>query len=1213
MAQPHSELMALPELDGMLVEVIATGVNGRVEGFGPQGSPMVHTFDGKFIEVPHDQLREMKVPPLEEGGFDMCWPHDDEPLQNFQLNLVDLVSERGYCIVQTFSDAGTEAMEAADEIEEWQRVRPELEAAKLGDDNVTKVAYLEADFPDLEPTTAMQGLDRHLTQVALLLEPVTEDMLDFKFFGRTIGMVRTYMTEGEEKDLEVDPLEEEDIEDGEVERHLQFLRRRKICMLLSVENEGGELVLKPQEGYGMDETRIPLGKNKLFIFRHDWMGYSYQPQGLSLALQSWILSPAIDTSQITFNKSLLELDHDELDLSGPGGSQPPQQARAVGVAAIQQRNGGGSQSWEKFWNMAMTCTDAQLDCPIARFDPGVYYDPTSAGGGGTTYTKHGAFFELDEILTFDNAFFGICADEAMVMAPSQRVLCETVVDCLFRGGYTMESANGENIGIYKGDNCGCMDWMQQVSDLKRTGQWADRYDWMAISYSSSIQAARMAYVLGLKGATRSCDTACSASLAAMSCAFGDMRLAEPGVGMERAFVGGVGTLVHVIAYIGFCAQGMLSHKGRSFTFDAGSDGYARGEGSGSALLQISGDKGFKQQCIATVVGCICNSDGKSATLTAPNGPAQQEIIRYNMLCGGISVDHVNVAECHGTGTALGDPIEVGALLTVLGRRELPIGLVSTKSHVGHTEAAAGISGFAKVCHMLRFATTPNVHLRELNPHLDTNGFPVQFNSELLTSGYAAGNVGVSSFGVGGTNARADVWGKSIGGAKSIKKLAKDVVEYYTVQCPRCLGSMCWLCGVAVPKCVERGKHYCSLIRGEFADYDYCSSCYAGDFEYGLPLEDTRKRGADTKVYIVGSWDAYSQMWPMDRTSPSEFECAVKLGESRCEQFNFVLNRDRSRTIYPVLQKSNANSHIEGPDDGSNERRWQINGRDTETPAGTIFKIKFVWEECSKKISWQQDDESVDCTLIDSQEHSYYLSGPWNQFNLQEMNSRADGSGTHVSHLWMPSSGLTEFQIVRDRDWSQVIYPRAIDGDHETVAGPDEHGDGKYFSRQGLGREKVSVELTVLDGAITVSAATLADAITWTGSCEPRQYFLTGPINCWTYTRMMPDMLTPGVFRSRFSSCHGLEFQIQIDKDSNLTMYPEVHGSSMGSGFLRGPDGNGRRNCWLLDRYDLNPTTFEIVLNLNEKDRRHMVTWEVVESPTDEPKALEGGDEVAGKT
>jgi acyl transferase domain-containing protein len=230
---------------------------------------------------------------------------------------------------------------------------------------------------------------------------------------------------------------------------------------------------------------------------------------------------------------------------------------------------------------------------------------------------------------------------------------------------------------------------------------------------------------------------------------------------------GSNTLIAAGSYISLSGPGMLTSNGRCFTFDHSADGFARGEGIGSIKFKVTVDCLEAMGSYAKLIGACVNQDGRSASMTAPHGPSQQEVIRNSMREGGLSTANITIAECHGTGTALGDPIEVGALRGIFkAGRSIPFMKTSAKTNIGHLEAAAGVAGLIKCIIMLNYSTgAPNCHLLVLNPHLDVAGYPVYFETESVDFGHNSGLTGVSSFGFGGTNARADVWGHATKGAR----------------------------------------------------------------------------------------------------------------------------------------------------------------------------------------------------------------------------------------------------------------------------------------------------------------------------------------------------------------------------------------------------------------------------------------------------------------
>jgi len=241
-------------------------------------------------------------------------------------------------------------------------------------------------------------------------------------------------------------------------------------------------------------------------------------------------------------------------------------------------------------------------------------------------------------------------------------------------------------------------------------------------------------------------------------------------GLRLSLVVGINTLIGAITYISLSGPGMLTRKGRCFTFDHSADGYGRGEGIGGMNLKKCATEFAAMGRLAMLIGSCVNQDGRSASMTAPHGPSQQDVIRASMREAGLNAYEISVAECHGTGTALGDPIEVGSLRGVMkqDRGEVPLLTTSAKSNIGHLEAGAGIAGIIKCIMMLRHSVgAPNQHLLELNPHLDLEGFPIAMEVEPADFGHNSGISGVSSFGFGGTNARADMWGHCVRGPRAV--------------------------------------------------------------------------------------------------------------------------------------------------------------------------------------------------------------------------------------------------------------------------------------------------------------------------------------------------------------------------------------------------------------------------------------------------------------
>jgi len=625
------------------------------------------------------------------------------------------------------------------------------------------------------------ALDRELTNMGLLLGPAAESAFGFTPYSRSNALVRTaYPPEQLDRP---GGLEDGDYHNQTVEKFLAWVLRRRLSMLYLVENEGGTLELYPKEHLGMEPVRLPLKSARMVIFRHDIMGYSYQPQGdNSLALQTWLLDVP---KEVKF-----------FELARPPGVQGVER---VLLSAATERFPANCCDCNMTFAMFSQGTDALCDVPYCRFDRDLYaMDDRDAIFYGKAYIMHGSFVSNDLLVSFDNRFFGICEEEAEAMAPSQRWVLEVGYEALFKGGWSKQTLTGQRVGTFMGDSCS--EWNQVY--------WRqDRH--VASCNLNGVTVSRLSHCMNLTGPNVSVDTACSASLVAANSAAHMMRhftyrrqdqlpltYQAPNNDIDYAVCMGILCMVHPAGWIGECAATMLSFRGRCFTFDASADGFIRGEGCCAAYLRTQHDDHVtdpSDRPLATIMGSCVNQDGRSASLTAPNGPSQTECIRQCLREANLKPCEVMLGECHGTGTALGDPIEVGANKSVmLGNRELPMMHATAKSHVGHEEANAGTCGLLKVMLMLNAGvSTPNPNLRALNPHLDTNAYPILFVNELTCTLQGSQCFGVSSFGFGGTNSRGDCWAETEKGQYkhgSRTQLSKDESYYWIDKIMRQVGT-----------------------------------------------------------------------------------------------------------------------------------------------------------------------------------------------------------------------------------------------------------------------------------------------------------------------------------------------------------------------------------------------------------------------------------------
>jgi 3-oxoacyl-(acyl-carrier-protein) synthase/NADPH:quinone reductase-like Zn-dependent oxidoreductase len=353
------------------------------------------------------------------------------------------------------------------------------------------------------------------------------------------------------------------------------------------------------------------------------------------------------------------------------------------------------------------------------------------------YIQHGHFMSGAEL--FEPKLFGMGDVEVNSTDPSHRVLLEVALATCVQAGHPFGSMVGAAVGMFLGI-CNTSDYARVLNDQDKVNTYTTH------GTDGGAAAGRVSYLFGLKGPCFSVNTACSSSLVALDAGFQNMLLRK----CKSALVAGVCLQLHGSSWAGFCALHALSPDGQCKTFDGRANGYGRAEACGAVLLENSDEGGM-----AKVQGTAVNQDGRSASFMAPNGPSQEVVILLAL--GGLDWCHLNI-EAHGTGTGLGDPIEVGALQRVFQSSKslcLPVGIGSLKSQIAHSEGAAGAAGLAKtILELGAMCMPPNLHLQTSNPKIDTDGLTTPSQAIALHRATHSSLVGVSSFGYSGTNSHA---------------------------------------------------------------------------------------------------------------------------------------------------------------------------------------------------------------------------------------------------------------------------------------------------------------------------------------------------------------------------------------------------------------------------------------------------------------------------
>ncbi|MDE5068981.1 MAG: type I polyketide synthase [Trichodesmium sp. St4_bin8_1] len=418
----------------------------------------------------------------------------------------------------------------------------------------------------------------------------------------------------------------------------------------------------------------------------------------------------------------------------------------------------GANNYGQFWKNMEAGVNSISEIPSQRWEAEKYYAPIPNQQNKTISKWAGLVEGIDE---FDAEFFSISPREARKVDPQQRVILELSWSCIEDAGYSPSQLSGKDVGVFMGacnyDSILLMNRNQEnIEGHSGTGTW------------TCMIPNRISSFFNWHGPSIPIDTACSSSLVAIHYALKSLKESE----CEMALVGGINVLFTSTTYIQMSQLGMLSPTGQCRTFSSDANGYVRGEGAGVVLLKpltkaiVDGDHIY-----GVIQGSAINHGGKARTITSPNVYAQAKVIRSAYINANISPDTVSYIESHGTGTPLGDPIEINALKRAykqlaqqygVEKTEKPYcGIGAVKSNIGHLEGAAGIAGLIKVLLAMKYKKLPKIlNFKELNPRIkikDTPFYIIEENQEWKRLKNESGEeiprrAGLSSFGIGGVNA-----------------------------------------------------------------------------------------------------------------------------------------------------------------------------------------------------------------------------------------------------------------------------------------------------------------------------------------------------------------------------------------------------------------------------------------------------------------------------
>ena len=433
---------------------------------------------------------------------------------------------------------------------------------------------------------------------------------------------------------------------------------------------------------------------------------------------------------------------------------PDNTGDAIAIIGLSGRYPGAADI-DEFWSNLSRGVDCVTEIPADRWGIHGFYDPEK-DKPGKSYSKWGGF--IADVDKFDPRFFNISPREAELMDPQERLFLQTAWSCMEDAGYTpkrlqeIKTPSGGEVGGQVGVFAGVMYEEYQLFGVEESLKGNP----LAIAGSPSSIANRVSYYLNLHGPSMAVDTMCSSSLTAIHLAMESIR--NGGCGM--AVAGGVNVSLHPNKYKLLSEGRFVSEKGRCESFGEGGNGYVPAEGVGAVLLKpLAQAEADGDRIYGVIKGSSLSHGGRTNGYTVPNPTAQAAVIKQAIERSGVQTDTVSYIEAHGTGTSLGDPIEIAGLNKVfkgVGLLGHHCAIGSVKSNIGHAESAAGIAGLTKVLLQFRYKKlVPSLHSAVLNEQIDFEQTPFRVQQELEDWKVAAGQLrtaGISSFGAGGSNA-----------------------------------------------------------------------------------------------------------------------------------------------------------------------------------------------------------------------------------------------------------------------------------------------------------------------------------------------------------------------------------------------------------------------------------------------------------------------------
>ncbi|MDI1352037.1 MAG: beta-ketoacyl synthase N-terminal-like domain-containing protein, partial [bacterium] len=536
-----------------------------------------------------------------------------------------------------------------------------------------------------------------------------------------------------------------------LEKKVGSLLTRKVTQILKITQHKIEGA-KNLGDYGMDSIHaIELAKQISEYYQIVFTPAVFYTHSTILTISQYIVAQFLDAASTAHQTvASLPANRNVVKITRFVETQASQDIAIIGMHGLFPQ----SDDLNSFWEHLIAGHDLVSEIPPERWNWHDYYS-TNLADADKSNSKWGGF--INNIDQFDASFFNISAREANLMDPQQRLFLESVWNTIEDAGYDPFKLPNQKVGVFAGVEFN--DYNTLIGQRKN-----EFHGFIATGNSHSMLANRVSYFFNFQGPSEVVDTACSSSLVAIHRAVQALRYGE----CDIAIAGGVSLMINPDTQVVTSQLGALSGDGRCKTFDKSANGYVKGEGIGSLFLkplnqaQIDGDHIY-----GIIKASAVNHGGKAQSLTAPNAKAQSDLLINAYTQANIDLDTISYIETHGTGTALGDPVEIEGLKQAFGvllgekYKDHQIGLGSVKTNIGHLEPASGIAGVMKLILAMSHKQLPGIlHFNELNPFIDFKDTPFYLVKETqawtrLTDKKGIElplRAGVSSFGFGGTNA-----------------------------------------------------------------------------------------------------------------------------------------------------------------------------------------------------------------------------------------------------------------------------------------------------------------------------------------------------------------------------------------------------------------------------------------------------------------------------